>query len=155
MLSYEEIIERDTAAMNQLIRVDTRDMDIDRPHHLNEPEPYVDLLIHVWNFSVFDVYFKLSSGRFSWAPDRRMIPTTLSYEPIAGHPKDRILPYAESAVMLFRQHFMPEIAKAILEQRELALDSGSFALYFEYVDRDGVKREVRVAPGGMLPVPLF
>jgi hypothetical protein len=55
----EAIVDEDSKAMPQRVYLDTRDIDIQRPTHLNALEPFVDLRVHILNISVYTLHYSL------------------------------------------------------------------------------------------------
>lgn len=143
----EDIARGDSQDMGHRIYLDSRDMSIRFPSHLNALEPYVDLDIHLHNISVYTLTLTHIEGRFA------LYGHSLHYSPEIVS-SERTLPHAHHLLLVVRQRFLPESIQPLLKEGTLPLDIGNTALHFTYQSHDREIHKVRVALGN-LPAPLL
>ena len=125
---FIEVIDRDDREIAQRIRLHAIPKPLQVKRHLDAPDPYIDIIVRLWNSSVFDLEYQSAQGRFHYKNH------PLQTGPESLNPGVILTRYQAEAINL-RQYVTPQVARQLQEWAGCEFSITNVSLIFTYKNR--------------------
>ena len=130
---FIDLIDGDDQAIAERIRFHAISKPIQVRRHLDAPDPYIDINVHLWNNSVFELEYQSAHGRIHFQN------YPLQNEPESLNP-GVILTRDRAEVIRLRQYVTPSVAQQLQEWKECDFTINNVHLTFAYKNRLDVEK---------------